>query len=129
MRIVTRASATFGLAVALTCCGAHSASSSRPRSLTAVMSATYRPQVRMVVMKTLAFKPDVIRARRGDPIVWTNEDNVPHNVTWTGGPRFQSSARVLNPGTKFSLRVMRSGTVHYFCSIHPWMRGTIVVSP
>jgi len=79
-------------------------------------------------MKSLAFTPEVVRARVGDQLVWINEDNVPHNVTYVNGPRFQSSPAVMNPGTRFSTRVTRSGTVHYFCSIHSWMRATIVVS-
>jgi plastocyanin len=35
----------------------------------------------------------------------------------------------MSPGTKFSIRLTQPGTIHYFCSIHPWMKATIIVSP
>ena len=28
----------------------------------------------------------------------------------------------------FSVRLTQAGTIHYFCTLHPWMKATIVVS-
>lgn len=82
-----------------------------------------------VVMKSLDFTPTTVDAKVGQKVTWTNEDSSPHNVTYVSGPRFTSSRPVMRPGTDFSLRLTEPGTIHYFCSIHPWMRATIVVSP
>jgi len=82
-----------------------------------------------VVMKSLEFNPTVIHVRVGQRVTWTNDDGAPHNVTYVSGPRFASSRPVLNPGATFSVRLREPGTIHYFCSIHPWMKATIVVSP
>jgi plastocyanin len=79
-------------------------------------------------MKTLAFEPSQVRAGVGQTVVWTNEDNLQHNVVYVSGPRFKSSRPRIKNGGKFELRLTQSGTIHYFCSIHPWMKGTIVVS-
>src|SRR5579875_3665112 len=80
-----------------------------------------------VVMKNLAFSPASIKAKVGDTIAFTNDDSPPHNVTWVSGPKFTSSS-TLNPGASFTIKVTQAGTIHYFCSIHPFMKGTIVVS-
>ncbi len=81
-----------------------------------------------VTMKNLAFSPAAIRAKPGDTIVFTNDDSPPHNVTWVSGPKFTSSS-TLNPGSSFTIKITTQvGTIHYFCSIHPFMKGTIVVS-
>ena len=80
-------------------------------------------------MKGLAFSPGVVRAAVGQRIVWSNEDNVPHNVIYVSGPSFKSSRPRLIPGTKFAIRLTQAGTIHYYCSIHPWMKASIVVSP
>jgi plastocyanin len=82
-----------------------------------------------VVMKSLDFTPTVVHAKVGQRVVWTNEDSSLHNVTYVSGPRFKSSHSSLSRGTKFSIRLTQLGTIHYFCSIHPWMTATIVVSP
>jgi plastocyanin len=82
-----------------------------------------------VVMKSLDFTPTVVHVKVGQRVVWTNEDTSPHNVTYVSGPRFKSSSPSLSPGTQFSITLARLGTIHYFCSIHPWMTATIVVSP
>ncbi len=82
-----------------------------------------------IVMKSLDFNPISARARVGQTVVWTNEDEAPHNVTYVSGPRFSSSRPMLRLGEKFSLRLTEPGTIHYYCSLHPWMKSTIVVSP
>lgn len=82
-----------------------------------------------IVMVSLDFSPTVVHAKVGQRVTWTNKDSSPHNVTYVSGPRFRSSRPRLNPGAKFSLRLSESGTIHYYCTIHPWMKATIVVSP
>ena len=79
-------------------------------------------------MQTLAFDPKTVRAGVGQTVVWTNEDNVQHNVVYVSGPKFKSSRPRIRNGSKFSVRLTQPGTIHYFCSIHPFMKGTIVVT-
>jgi plastocyanin len=81
-----------------------------------------------VVMAHLEFSPLAVNAKVGQHVVWTNEDNAPHNVTYISGPVFKSSRRVLRSGAKFSITLTQAGTIHYYCTIHPWMRATISVS-
>lgn len=80
------------------------------------------------MIRILWFYPTTVHANAGQRVVWTNHDNSPHTVTYGSGPRFKSS-RVLRPGAGFSFTLTRPGTIHYYCSIHPWMKATIVVSP
>ena len=80
-----------------------------------------------VAMKVLEFTPAAIGVRVGQRVVWRNDDSSPHNVTYVSGPRFKSS-RTLQTGGTFSLKVTSPGTIHYFCTLHPWMKATIVVS-
>jgi plastocyanin len=80
-----------------------------------------------VTMKSLAFNPTSVTAKVGQTVEWTNDDGPPHNVTYVSGPKFTSSG-TLNTGAKFSLKLTQAGTIHYFCSIHPFMKATIVVS-
>jgi plastocyanin len=82
-----------------------------------------------VFMKILEFSPASVEARVGQRVVWTNEDTSPHNVRYVSGPRFASSRPKINLGGTFSITLTQAGTIHYFCSLHPWMKATIVVSP
>ena len=79
-------------------------------------------------MRSLDFNPTAVRAKVGQTVIWTNEDTSPHDVTYVSGPRFRSSRPKMRPGAKFSLRLIEPGTIHYYCSIHPWMTATITVS-
>lgn len=81
-----------------------------------------------VVMKALEFNPTTVHATVGQRVVWNNEDTSPHNVTYVSGPEFRSSRPVLDPGSSFSVTVTQPGTIHYYCTIHPWMKATVVVS-
>ena len=78
-------------------------------------------------MISLAFNPPSVSAKVGQTVVWANQDTAPHNVTYVSGPSFSSSS-TMNPGARFKLKLTTAGTIHYFCSIHPFMKATIVVS-
>jgi plastocyanin len=127
------------LALALAACGGSSKSTSSaattPATSTAAASGTTASSTAAastgstveVTMKNLAFSPDTVHAKVGQTIKWTNDDSPPHNVTYVSGPKFTSST-TMNPGATFSLKLTQAGTIHYFCSIHPFMKATIVVS-
>ena len=78
-------------------------------------------------MKVLEFTPAAVAARVGQRVVWTNDDSSPHNVTYVSGPRFKSSG-TLHTAATFSVKITSPGTIHYYCTLHPWMKATIVVS-
>ena len=81
-----------------------------------------------IVMKSLDFSPLAVDAHVGQRVVWTNDDAAPHNVTYVSGPAFRSSRERLTLGKRFSITLTHAGTVHYVCTLHPWMKATIVVS-
>jgi plastocyanin len=81
-----------------------------------------------VVMRNIAFNPDVTHARVGQTIRWVNRDDAPHNVTYVSGPRFTSSVTFKNGGS-FALKLTHAGAIRYECTIHPGMDGEIVVAP
>ena len=126
MRFLTLAA----LALALAACGSSSGSSSTPTSAdtgTASTTTTSSGQTLHVTMKNLAFLPKTIHAKVGDTIRFTNQDTPPHNVTWVSGPRFTSSP-TLDTGAGFTLKLTQPGTIQYFCSIHPFMKASILVT-
>jgi plastocyanin len=115
--------ARLAVAVAgLLCLGVGACGSSSPSHTRAFV-----PTARTVVMRNIAFNPQTIRASVGQTITWVNRDDAPHNVTYVSGPRFVSSA-TFKDGGSFRLKLTHPGTIHYMCTIHPGMNGTIVVS-
>ena len=63
---------------------------------------------------------------------WTNHDNVIHTVTEgkpsnaTASPEFNSGP--INPGNTFVHFFDETGSVDYYCSIHPHMLGKVIVN-
>jgi len=60
----------------------------------------------------------------GTTVVWTNKDDVPHNVV-SDDKLFKS--HVLDTGEHFEFTFKTAGTFAYFCSIHPRMTGKVIV--
>lgn len=66
----------------------------------------------------------------GDEVVWSNDDSASHTVT-SGDPKngpdgtFDSS--LFLAGQTFSHTFDEAGEFPYFCQVHPWMQGTIIV--
>ena len=78
-------------------------------------------------MKNLAFIPKTVHGTVGDEVKWVNQDTAPHNVTYVSGPKFASSS-TLSTGQQFSHVFSEPGTIQYFCSIHPFMKATLIVT-
>jgi plastocyanin len=72
------------------------------------------------------YQPAVMTVRKGQTITWINDDAAPHTVTQQGGG-FASST--LNSNSRFGMTFRRPGTYHYFCAVHPGMKGTVIVKP
>ena len=74
-----------------------------------------------------AFSPRILRTSPGIGLTWTNRSSVGHTVTPNSPSEFTGSA-FIPPGGTFSITFSRAGTYPYFCAVHPFMTGTIIVS-
>ncbi len=68
----------------------------------------------------------------GGEVTWTVDDAAAHTVTSgtpsdadSVGAMFDSS--LILQGTSFSWTFEEEGTVDYFCIVHPWMQGMVIV--
>lgn len=73
-----------------------------------------------------AFAPAALTVPAGTTITWTNRTDAPHTVTADGGA-FGSG--VFSRGQSFRLVLTTPGTYTYYCAIHPYMHGSITVTP
>jgi len=76
------------------------------------------------------FVPSTVTIEEGGTVTWENTDNAAHTAssgTPEGGPDgvFDSSLMMVNGS--FSFTFDSAGTYPYFCMVHPWMQGTVVV--
>src|SRR5215213_10099656 len=76
-----------------------------------------------ITMKDIKFDPAEATAKVGQKVVWTNEDDAPHNVV--GGP---ITSETFSKGKTFEYTPDKAGTIKYECTIHPGMEGTLTVT-
>jgi plastocyanin len=88
------------------------------------------------------YSPPVLTIHKDDVVKWLNLDTEIHTVTSGKGiDRGQLAQGKMNgtsdgyfdsgpfkPGQSWSFTFDKEGTFYYFCTIHPWMVGAIVVS-
>ena len=77
-----------------------------------------------VKIDNFSFTPATLTVAVGTQVTWTNRDDIPHTVV-TEDKAVKSKA--LDTDEKFTYTFTKPGTYSYFCSIHPKMKGTIVV--
>jgi plastocyanin len=80
-------------------------------------------QSHIVKISRMQFQPAVLTLQKGDTVVFVNEDLVAHNVTELSNKAWSSST--LPSGQSWKMVVNRSA--QYYCSIHPTMKGSLVV--
>ncbi len=73
-----------------------------------------------------AFDPAQVTVSAGATVEWTNEDDVPHTVTFED--EAAESSETLNQGDTHSATFDEAGEYPYICKIHPSMTGTVTVS-
>ena len=67
----------------------------------------------------------------GDTIVWSNADTAFHTVT--SGSEAEGydglfDSKEFGPGNSFEYKFSEIGHYPYYCTLHPWMVGTIIVT-
>lgn len=80
-----------------------------------------------VSMKDIKFVPHDVTAKVGQKIVWTNEDDAPHNVTATD-PEGLFASDSLNKDDTFEYTPAKAGVIAYVCTIHTGQDGEITVT-
>lgn len=86
-----------------------------------IAHAATDPAVRIA---DFSFAPGATTVHVGDTITWSNDGPSSHSATATDG---SFDTGILSKGQNASHTFTRSGTFSYFCKIHPFMHGTIVV--
>jgi plastocyanin len=81
------------------------------------------------------YSPDTIKASNNALVTWTNEDTVPHTATSGSGLQDPNSGKlfdsdILSPNQKYSVPASKIGQGEhpFFCKIHPYMTGKILVT-
>ncbi|MGI0074031.1 MAG: PEFG-CTERM sorting domain-containing protein [Nitrosotalea sp.] len=80
------------------------------------------------------FNPQVLNISPGDTVTWTNADTASHTAT-SGHPTDNVTGTVwdsslIKPGGTYTTPAstfQNAGTYNYFCQVHPWMIGQIIV--
>lgn len=75
-----------------------------------------------VNIQNFNFIPQTLTVNTGGSVTWTNNDSAPHIIN---SPSFNSSS--LSKGESFTQTFSEPGTFDYTCSLHPSMKGQIIV--
>ncbi len=79
-----------------------------------------------IQIDNFAFSPPDLAVAAGTTVIWKNADDSPHRVAANNGA-YNSAA--LDTDDSYSHKFPTPGVYNYFCSIHPYMVGEIVVKP
>lgn len=73
----------------------------------------------------------IIEILKGDEVVWKNADTAAHTVTSgtaENGPDDIFDSGMFGPGKSFPQTFSETGYYPYYCMLHPWMEGAIIVT-
>ena len=76
------------------------------------------------------FIPNTVTIDVGGTVTWENNDTAAHTSTGgsaTEGPSGVFDSSLIMAGSSFSHTFEDAGTFDYFCMVHPWMSGTVIV--
>jgi plastocyanin len=82
--------------------------------------------VATVSMDHNTFIPGEITIAPGTTVTWVNNETMPHTVV---SPNQGFRSKTLVKDAKFSFTFTTPGDYDYLCSIHPNMKGKVIVKP
>ncbi len=96
-----------------------------------------------IVIDGTSFQPQTLTVARGDRVTWVNRDPFPHTATASGNTSGNVSSNASasasgNASAKFDSKSIAAGkswtwtardpgSYDYICTLHPTMKGTLVV--
>jgi plastocyanin len=89
---------------------------------TATVKDTTASQGNTISIANFAFDPETLTVPAGTTVIWTNNDTTTHRIK---SSTFNSDN--LANGETFEQKFDTKGRFDYSCSIHPTMKGTIIV--
>jgi len=75
-----------------------------------------------VAIEGFAFNPDTLNISVGTTVVWYNNDSVDHTITARDNSFYSGR---MSPNETFEYTFQQSGTLEYYCTIHPSMTGNV----
>ncbi|HET8712597.1 MAG TPA: cupredoxin family copper-binding protein [Gemmatimonadales bacterium] len=91
--------------------------------LFAAFGGSAAPRTHTVEIRGMQFRPAALTVAVGDTVVWINRDIVPHTATATG----KWDTGTIAQGASGRLVAARPGALDYICTLHPTMRGTLII--
>jgi plastocyanin len=85
--------------------------------------AGIEPRVRI---DNFSFGPAFLTVAAGTTVVWQNGDDIPHTIV-AADASFRSAA--LDSEDTYAFTFPSAGEYVYFCGLHPFMTGKIIVAP
>jgi len=82
-------------------------------------------QASAVSIDNFTFGPQTLTVKAGTTVTWTNKDDIPHGIASDNNAFTKSKA--LDTDDSYSFTFTTPGTYQYFCYVHPFMKGTVVV--
>ena len=75
------------------------------------------------------YTPSLIVIESGRQVTWVNEDSAFHSVTsgFYDAPTELFDSGHLDPFESYTLTFDETGVYDYFCTLHPWMEGQVIV--
>ena len=75
------------------------------------------------------YVPSKIVIKQGNSVTWVNEDVAFHSVTsgYYDEPSEIFDSGYLDPEESFTFVFENIGIYDYFCTLHPWMKGQVIV--
>jgi len=77
------------------------------------------------------FIPSTVTIDVDSEVIWENSDTAAHTITSgtpVEGPDGIFDSSLVMPGSSFSHVFEEAGSYDYFCMVHPWMQGMVMVS-
>ncbi len=83
------------------------------------------------------YNPSTIKVPAGSTVTWVNKDSASHTVTYAKNPLDASTwdldgkvlfgMKLIMPNQSVSWEFKDQGEYPYFCAVHPWMIGRVIV--